>query len=138
MRQENGFLQYWTALEVLCGKANQIRERLRRIYHLRSHREAGESTRFDALVKWRQQYVHKGIAPPLTQDVERYLQLMFVDLLRDELELPSHNCIAELQTAAGYDLSPIGLKDNRTEEQKKEQAEGVRIMTSSADGATAG
>ena len=114
MRQENGFLHYWTALEIVGGNANQIRGRLRRIYNLKSHKEGGEATRFNVIAKWRHQYVHKGIVPPLTPDVERYLQLMFVDLLRDELSLASHRYLSDLQNAVGYDLSPIGLADNRT------------------------
>lgn len=120
MRKNYGFFEYWTALEVVCdGKANRIKERLKQIYRLQSHKEAGEKTGLDVLAKWRGEYVHKGKRPIISADVERYIQLVFLDLLRAEIDVPARHNIAAIQGARGYDLSPLGLADNRTQEQKQ-------------------
>src|SRR5262249_16633513 len=74
---------------------------------------------------WRGDYVHKGKAPFLSADVERYVQLLFLDLLRHELDLPQRRYAAAMQKAVGVDLSPIGLADNRTDEQKRILAEAM-------------
>ncbi len=123
MRKDYGFLEYWTALEVICdGKANRIKERLRSIYGLKSHSAAGDQTGLNVLARWRGEYVHKGIRPYLSPDVERYVQLVFLELLRAEVGLPTQFILAAVQTATGYNLSPLGLPDNRTEEQREAAA----------------
>lgn len=120
MRKTEGFFEYWTALEVLCdGRSHRIRERLARLYRIRNYKGAANRSGFTTLEKWRHDYIHRGRRPPLTADVERYLQLLFLDLLRQELGLPSRAHLAAMQAAVGYDLSPIGLADNRTEKQKR-------------------
>ncbi len=63
--------------------------------------------------------MHKGIRPLLSPDVERYIQLMFLDLLRYEIDLSHRGHISSIKRASGYNLSPLGLADNRTEDQKK-------------------
>jgi hypothetical protein len=123
MRDGQGFFEYWTALEVLCdGKAPRIKDKLARLYMIRNHREASDRLGFTMLEKWRHDYIHRGRTPPLTADVERYFQLLFLDLLRQALGLPFRAHLAGMQGAVGYDLSPIGLADTRTEEEKQETA----------------
>jgi hypothetical protein len=62
MRRDQGFFEYWTALEVVCdGKAGRIKERLARIYGLRSHAEAARQSGVEVLARWRGDYVHKGV-----------------------------------------------------------------------------
>lgn len=127
MRKYDGFFEYWTALEVVCdGKANRIKKKLAEIYGIASHKEAGEATRLSLLAEWRHDYVHRGKRPNLTHDVERYIQLLFLDLLRAEIDLPPRNHLPSLQRAPGYDLSPIGLPDNRTEDQKNAASKARR------------
>ncbi len=124
MRNIQGFFEYWTGLEVLCeGRSHRIKARLARLYGIRDHKEAATRSGFKTLEKWRHDYIHRGKRPPLTADVERYLQLLFVDLLRQELRLPARGHLAAMQAAVGYDLSPIGLTDNRTEQQRQAIAE---------------
>ncbi|MDX2056722.1 MAG: hypothetical protein SFV24_02900 [Gemmatimonadales bacterium] len=119
MRKDHGFFEYWTALEVACdGKRNRIQSRLAAIYGLKNHVEAGEVTRLSVLARWRDRYVHRGERPPLSPDVERYLQLLFLDLLRDQLELPPRRHLATIQQASGFDLTPLGLEDRRPDEWK--------------------
>lgn len=120
MRKNNGFFEYWTALEVVCdGKTNRIKDRIGRIYGIKSHKEAGERSGLNIIAAWRGDYVHKGKQPSLTADIERYLQLLFLDLLRHELGMPTRGHSAAMQQAPGYNLSSLGLADNRTEEQIK-------------------
>lgn len=124
MRKHEGFLEYWTALEVVCdGKARRIQDRLAKIYGLKSQHEAARVTGLGALTTWRDDYVHKGKRPFLTADVERYIQLVFLDLLRHELDLATRGHVAAIHHAVGYDLSSLGLPDNRTEAQKRAKAQ---------------
>lgn len=119
MRSHQGFLEYWTALEVVCdGKSGRVLDRFRRIYGLKNHKDAAALSGLGVLTKWRHEFVHRGREPRLTADIERYLQLLFLDLLRLELGLESRLHTGSMQQAKGYDLSPLGLRDNRTEEQK--------------------
>lgn len=120
MRMNDAFLEYWTALEVICnGKANRIKTRLQKIYKLINQQEAGAATGLNTLAKWRHEYFHLGIRPSLSPDVERYIQLMFLDLLRFEIDLSPRGHLAAIQAAEGYDLSPIGLEDKRTKDQRE-------------------
>jgi hypothetical protein len=114
MRTGHGFFEYWTALEVVvAGKVNRMKSILSAIYGVRSHHEVGEQTGLNVLARWRHEYVHKGIRPPLTADIERYLQLLFLDLLRHELGLPSRKYVVAVQNAVGYDLSSLGLANDQ-------------------------
>lgn len=68
---------------------------------------------FGVLEKWRHNLVHEGILPVVSASVERYLQLMFLDLLRLELELPARHHMLLMQQASGYDLTPLGFGKTR-------------------------
>jgi len=110
MRSEFGFLDYWTALEVACGGgAGRIKTALSRIYGIKNHNEAAEATRLALIAQWRHDYVHKGITPQMNADVERYLQLLFLDALRFELKLAPRGHLAAIQRADGFDLSALGI-----------------------------
>lgn len=120
MRAHHGFFEYWTSLEVLCGgKANAMKARVARIYGIKSHAEAAAASGLKTLTDWRHDFFHRGIRPVLAADVDRYIQLLFLDLLRDEIDLPVRGHLGALLGTEGYDLSPLGLPDNRTEEQKR-------------------
>jgi hypothetical protein len=124
MRKNDGFFEYWTSLEVLCdGKANRIKDRFAKVYGLKGHKEAAVLGGLGVLAEWRGSFVHKGVPPLLTADIERYIQLVFIDLLRYELDLNPRHFAAAMQQAEGYDLSPLGLRDNRTEAQRRAYAE---------------
>lgn len=110
MRVDFGFLEYWTALEVVCdGTANRIKATLSKVYRIKSHTKAAEVTRLAVIAQWRHDYVHKGVKPIMNADVERYLQLLFLDTLRFELGLPSRGHIAAIQNSAHFDLSQLGI-----------------------------
>jgi hypothetical protein len=78
-----------------------------------------QRTGFKVIAKWRHDYFHKGKIPDLSADVERYIQLLYLDLLRHEVHLPLGGHVAGIQNASGYDLRPLGLMDRRTSEQKQ-------------------
>jgi len=119
LRDSEPFFFYWTALEVLCnGKAQRIRSRIQGCYRLASVGDVDRQTGFATIARWRHEFFHKGRRVTLSADVERYIQLLFLDLLRQELQLPLRGFLAAIQAASGYNLAPLGLPDNRTEEQK--------------------
>jgi hypothetical protein len=110
MRSRFGFLEYWTALEVVCdGRAGSIKTALSKILGLQNHNEAATVSRLGVLAEWRHAYVHQGIAPNMNVHVERYLQLLFLDLLRHQLGLEYRAHFMSLQTTHGVDLSQLGV-----------------------------
>jgi len=105
---------YWTALEMLCGgRDNMIRQKLKACYELEDVDVVDAATGFGFLSKWRYEFFFKGHRPELSADIQRYIQLLFLDLLRFELQLPWVGYLAAIQGAEGYNLSDIGLGDNR-------------------------
>lgn len=131
LQEGNSFFNYWTALEILCnGKAQTIRERLKSCYSLKSLREVDDVTGFGHIARWRHAFFHKGIRPNLSADTERYIQLLFLDLLRQEIHLPLVGHLAGIQQAKGYNLSELGLLDNRTEEQKESERKAKESLQS--------
>jgi len=109
-RQNEGFLDYWTAIEILCGgKAQKIRDCLQKCYNFRSRKDVDEKLGFGVVANWRHDMIHKGFKPVVSAHVERYLQLMFLDLLRHELTMKTNGYMVMMQHAKGYDLSPLGL-----------------------------
>jgi hypothetical protein len=53
--------------------------------------------------------IHKGLTPVVSAPMERYLQLMFLDLLRYELNMDTKGYMAMMQQSKGYDLSPLRI-----------------------------
>ena len=118
IREDDQFFYYWTALELLCnGKAQRIRSRLQACYHVKSVKQVDEELGFAVVARWRHDYFHKGTSPTISADVERYLQLMFLELLRFELGLSRKGYLVGMLRSDGFDLSSIGLADRRTPEQ---------------------
>ena len=126
IRDNDDFFSYWMALELVAdGQAGTIRSRLQEIYGLKSHKPVEEETGFPVLRAWRHAFVHGGTRPHVSADVARYIHFMFLELLRHEIGLPARGLVAMVQNQPGYDLSPLGLSDNRTERQKAAMAATV-------------
>ena len=123
MRSDHGFLDYWFAMEILVGKAGAIAERLRAIYGLASHRDAEIRTGFGVIKQWRHDYVHRGVRLDLERQIERYLQCMCLDLIRDALGLEPRGYVAHAQQS--IDLRPLNLADNRSDEEKRAEADAL-------------
>lgn len=127
VRDNDGFFEYWSSLEILCnGKAQRIRSKIQQCYKLKHVNEASEKSGFGVIANLRHALVHDGVRPSISSDVERYIQLLYLDLLRQELNLPPRHHMAAFQQAVGYNLSPLGLKDNRTKEQIKTMEDSIR------------
>lgn len=113
------FFNFWTALEVLCdGTAPKIRSVLQRAYQLARQHDVDSAFGFATLSRMRHDLMHKGVQPRLNVDCERYLQLVYLDALRHVLALPPRHHAIGMLSVRGYDLRPLGLPDNRTNEQK--------------------
>lgn len=117
-RDQDQFFNAWIALEVLCnGKSQRIRSRIQGCYQLKSVKVVDDELGFRQLSRWRHDYFHKGLRPQMNADVERYLQLLYLDLLRYELRLDPRKYALGFTKWRGVNLSEIGLKDRRTPEQ---------------------
>jgi hypothetical protein len=114
-RNEEEFFYLWTAYELLCnGKANTIRSRLQRALAYKSVDAVDKRTGFGVVAKWRHDFIHKGVQIHLTTHVARYLEYIYVDLLRDELGLqPLKLTLQAGQPATGLDFAVLGLKNHR-------------------------
>ena len=110
LRDEADFLNYWLSLEILCGGSSKtIRRTLLNHYNTLNDEDIDKLFGFKVLVDWRNDYIHRGIVPNLSHDLARYFQLLFLDLLRAELQLPYLGHLLELCKNKDYDLSKIGL-----------------------------
>lgn len=117
LTHDGSFFEYWVALEILCkGPAGTISERIKECNGFSSVQGVKERTGFEVLKKWRHDFFHEGQRPRLTPPVERYLQLLYLDLLRHELSLPPRGRMLAYQDNGGCDLSPLGLADGRKSE----------------------
>lgn len=130
VRHEEEFFNYWTALELVAnGKAQTIRSRIQQCYSLTSVGDVDRATGFGAIAKWRHEFFHRGMRPLLSSDVARYVQMLFIDLLRSELRLELRGYLASIQEAVGCDLSPLGLPDKRTADQITVTRRGPALAT---------
>lgn len=100
---ESDFMSYWLSLELICDthKENGIVEKIADAYELTFNQvKKDDLVGFKHLLRARQDFFHKGIRPTFNTDVERYIQLFLLDLLRNEVGLPKRkNAIAYLQHA---------------------------------------
>ena len=118
VRGDDSFFNYWTALEILCnGSSQTIKTKIQKCYSLKSIGDVDRITGMRTLAKWRHDFFHKGKRPQFVGEEARYTQMLFLDLLRQELQLPFGGYLAAIQTTPGYNLSGLGLADNRTPQQ---------------------
>jgi putative endonuclease len=105
------FVDHWTACEILCeGKrAPEMRRRLQKHYSLRERGDVDRLFGFKTLERWRHELFHRGIYPKFKPEVGRYMQMMFLDLLRHELNLGGPGYMQIFLRSPGYDLSELGI-----------------------------
>lgn len=116
IEDEDTFLFFWTSIEMLCGnKKNRskfTRETLKEIYpNLNINAVFG----FTKLENIRDNWLHKGIVPNLNHDTFRYMQLMFLDILRYKLRLPTKKHLLAICESKDFNLSDVGLPSNGIE-----------------------
>ncbi len=86
--RDEKFFFYWTAIAVLCeGKGTkEVNLRLQTIYGF-SKTQVEEDLLWKKIYLARNDFFYEGKNIHLHKDAERYMQLLFVDLLRHEIEL---------------------------------------------------
>ena len=112
LNSEQGYIFYWTALDVLCESSqnsSKIRSKLQTIYRLSSSEEANDIFGFQKLKDIRNELIHQGVAYEIKGDIERFVQLMFIDILRYELNMPHIACMQSVINAPDWDLTSIGI-----------------------------
>jgi len=85
--EDSDFINYWTALEVLCGPAGKIRAALWKAYGFGRQHDVDDQLQFKVVRGWRHDLVHQGTVIGLSAEAERYLQYLFLDLIRHVLGL---------------------------------------------------
>ena len=115
-RKSDAFLFYWIAMEILCGGEGRIETALQNAYRFKDREEVQTKLGTSAIRGWRNGMVHDGKRPPTNHYVERFMQLMFTDILRSKLELNSIGLALSFSKSAGVDLSEIGLENLKTDE----------------------
>jgi hypothetical protein len=98
------FFFYWTAFQILCegGGTMQTNRQLQSIYGF-SKEQVEADLLWKGIVDLRNNFFHAGVKIHLYKDAERYLQFLFLDLLRHELGLDSVG--AALSSHSNLDLS---------------------------------
>jgi hypothetical protein len=101
------FFYLWTSLEVLWGthKTAKLQQALQRAYATNPSFIVNKLG-FGALTKLRQAVVHDGEIFDVAQDVEAYVQRLFLDLLIQLVELPCRRLL-EKYIQEGFDLSRL-------------------------------
>jgi hypothetical protein len=113
-RISEAFLFYWIAIEILCeGGGSKVEIALKNYYHLKDRMEVQTALGTKAIREWRNKMVHEGKRPSVTPDVERFMQLLFTDLLRFKLGLKPIGLALGFSNSRGVDLSPIGLQNRK-------------------------
>ena len=105
---EEGFIYYWVALETLCG-TDKLKSRLQICYKLSDTNAVEDSFKVGVMKELRNDLVHKGVPYDISGDVERFVQVMYLDLLRLELGLPHKGYMERLKNTPGIDLGEIGV-----------------------------
>jgi hypothetical protein len=113
LEDDDTFLFFWTAIEMLSGKQKNgskfVREVLRSIY---SEVDINKEFGFNKLENLRDDWVHKGEIPDINHDTLRYMQLMFLDILRFKLGLSTKKHLEAICRSPNFNLSDVGLSSN--------------------------
>lgn len=111
VRKSDALVFYWIAIESLCGGTGKIESSLQNHYRLPNRAAVQSLLGTENIRKWRNGLVHEGRTKEFTPDIDRYLQLLFLDVLRYQIGLPAI-CLAKVfSETSSADLSPIGLAD---------------------------
>lgn len=99
------FIHYWTALEILAGKAPKIRALLAKAYGFKRQHDVDEKLYFWNIAQWRHDLVHKGRPVDLSAEMERYLQCLFLDVIRHLMGLEHRAYTAALLSRPELDFT---------------------------------
>src|SRR5258708_9366395 len=103
------FVSIWIALEILGmgkhGKLEPLNTLLARIYGLPDAKAAKEHFRLDLISGLRARIAHHGEFVPIHQDLSRYIESLYVDILMGRLQLPSEYRAQTILDKPGFDLN---------------------------------
>ena len=103
----DGFLRYWFAIETLgMPNATDIRplnESLARTYGI-SFEDARKRFSIGRLFGMRSRIVHNGQIIPIHQNLSKYVEAPYVDILYEHLGLTSEQRAAGVLNTAGFNL----------------------------------
>jgi hypothetical protein len=92
------FFDYWTALEILVqGKAQKLRVVLAKAYDVTLD-FVDQNLKFEEIARLRHELMHHGKFLRLEPEVERRIQGLFLDLMRQRLGLPCKRIMERLET----------------------------------------
>lgn len=112
LNSAQGYIFYWTALDVLSDStegSTKVMSKLQLCYRLGSIDEVKEKFGALKLKNIRNELIHQGADYKVPGDIERFVQLMFIDILRYELGLTHVGYMEHLLNTPGYDLTSIDL-----------------------------
>ena len=101
------FFLYWVSIEVLCDShnAHKIAEILSNAYK-QSTGEIKQNLGLKHLIRLRQDVFHSGKEVKLGVDAEKYIQVLFLDLLNQILDIPCENHIQNYINS-GYETETL-------------------------------
>lgn len=105
---DTSFLLKWLSIEILCAKANRIRSLLEEIYGARNGLYIRRFLGWDIVSQIRHNYVHHGTKVPENYGLYRYLDLVFIDLVRHKLKLKDRRNV-EKYLVGNSSLMSIGI-----------------------------
>ena len=105
--EDSEFIHYWTAFEVLAGKAPKIRALLAKAYGFERQHDVDEKLYLRTIAQWRHDLVHQGKHVGLSAEIERYLQCLFLDLMRHVTGLEHQARAVALLNRPDVDLSSV-------------------------------
>ncbi|OGA49710.1 MAG: hypothetical protein A3F74_19225 [Betaproteobacteria bacterium RIFCSPLOWO2_12_FULL_62_58] len=101
------FFYYWIGIEVLCGSygMQSILSRLEKAYGTK-RAYVQNDLGFTQVWRMRTELFHHGQQHDMPQDVERYVQAMFMDLVRFHLDLPCRRHM-EMSIRQGFQIERL-------------------------------
>jgi hypothetical protein len=119
--REEGFFEYWTALEVLsAGAAPKIRAQIQAAYGWSRPHDVDMIFNFGRISKMRHDMVHRGIIPKVPRGLERLMHLLFLDILCYMINVPVNGLALSYIKESDFDIS-LSLK--QLEERRSDDTE---------------
>lgn len=109
MQAAEPFSQYWTAFELLSRGSQGAKAQLSKAYGLKTPQHVDHVTGFKLVASMRHGMVHHGRRVELDAVMERYIQLLLVDLVQFNLGLGSFGHALAFQGTPGLPLERIGV-----------------------------
>lgn len=101
-------IYYWVAIDILLEEDHGIYATFKEIYFDEQNKNPlyyNEVLGLEMAKDVRNNYQHDGIKFPLNESQERYLHMLFLDLIRHKLKLPCKKHLANFIRATGFDIA---------------------------------